>query len=184
MESRGVGKPVLEPQPSWEDPYPANGVQSRDQNRTRKIRPFGIVGRLVETWAMESANRARTAETPKQTSHPLRSYAPHFYPDIRTHGSVRGVAAGCRVRSCGTLETERQEQQRTQTLPTQHGHSTSTRLVSGADCFPPCAGAGFATVLAMTGVAEAACRIGLLRNRFLPRAGGATKMVTGLKTQY
>jgi len=39
---------------------------------------------------MEMAKRARTAETPKQTSHPLRPYAPHFYPDIRTSGSVRG----------------------------------------------------------------------------------------------
>ena len=53
---------------------------------------------------------------------------------IRTHGSVRGVEAGCKVRSCGTLDTERQEQQRTQTLPNQHGHSTSTRPI------PPPAG--------------------------------------------
>src|SRR4030042_1987264 len=33
------------------------------------------------------------------------------------------------VRSCGTLDTERQEQQRTQTLPAQHGHNTSTRPI-------------------------------------------------------
>ena len=30
---------------------------------------------------MEMAKRARTAETPTQTSHRLRPYAPHFYPD-------------------------------------------------------------------------------------------------------
>jgi len=48
---------------------------------------------------------------------------------IRTHGSVRGVEACCRVRSCGTLETERQEQWRTQTLPTRYGQSTSTRPI-------------------------------------------------------
>src|SRR4030042_2392630 len=35
------------------------------------------------------------------------------------------------VRSCGTLDTERQEQQRTQTLPAQHGHNTSTRPIWG-----------------------------------------------------
>jgi hypothetical protein len=40
------------------------------------------------------------------------------------------LTLGCRVRSCGTLGTERQEQQRTQTLPNQQGHSTSTRPIS------------------------------------------------------
>ena len=39
---------------------------------------------------MEMAKRARTAETPKQTSHPLRPHAPHFYPDSRTSGSRSG----------------------------------------------------------------------------------------------
>ncbi len=49
---------------------------------------------------------------------------------ICTSGSVRGVEAGCRVRCCGTLGTERQEQRRTQTLPNQQGYSTSTRPIS------------------------------------------------------
>ncbi len=88
MESRGVCEPVLKPQTQWEDRYPVNGAPSRDQNRTREIRPSGIVGRLVETWAMEITNRARTAETPKQTSHHLRPYAPHFYPDLRSNLSA------------------------------------------------------------------------------------------------
>jgi len=89
---------------------------------------------------MEMATRARTAETPKPTSHLLRPYAPHFYPDIRTHGSVRGVEVGGTVRSCGTLGRERQEQQRTQTLPNQHGHSTSTRPMCNALVIPAKAG--------------------------------------------
>ena len=88
MEYRGVCEPVLKPQTPWEDPYPVNCVQSRDQNRTREIRPSGIAGRLVETWIMEITNRARTAETPKQTSYHLRPYAPHFYPDQRSNPSV------------------------------------------------------------------------------------------------
>jgi len=72
IESRGVCEPALKPRIYWEDLYPENGVQGRDQNRTREIRPSGIVGRLVETWAMEMAKRARKAETLTQTSHFLR----------------------------------------------------------------------------------------------------------------
>ena len=49
MDYWGVCKPVLKPKIPWEDHYPVNGVQSRDQNRTREIRPSGIVGGLVET---------------------------------------------------------------------------------------------------------------------------------------
>jgi len=47
--------------------------------------------------------------------------------EIHKHGSVRGVEAGSTVRSCGTLDTERQEQLRTQTIPKEQGHTTSTR---------------------------------------------------------
>ena len=42
------------------------------QNRIRENRPSGIAGRLVETWAKETAIWARTAETPRQTSRRLR----------------------------------------------------------------------------------------------------------------
>ncbi|MDH3603217.1 MAG: hypothetical protein OEU26_26685, partial [Candidatus Tectomicrobia bacterium] len=36
----------------------ANGVQSRGQNRTREIRPSGIVEGLAETWARGAGLRA------------------------------------------------------------------------------------------------------------------------------
>ena len=49
---------------------------------------------------------------------------------------------------------------------------------------PACVGAGFATVLAMAGVAETACTIGLLRNHFLPCTSWATKIAAGFKRQY
>ncbi len=44
MRTRGVCAPALELQPAWEGLDPENGVQSRGQNRTREIRPSGIVG--------------------------------------------------------------------------------------------------------------------------------------------
>ena len=53
MRTRGVCAPALELQPVWEDLDPGNGVQSRGQNRTREIRPSGIVGGLQETWLGE-----------------------------------------------------------------------------------------------------------------------------------
>ena len=53
MRARGVRAPALKHQLTWEGLYPENGVQSRGQNRTREIRPSGIVGRLQETWLRE-----------------------------------------------------------------------------------------------------------------------------------
>jgi hypothetical protein len=44
----------------------------------------------METWTMEMAKRARKAETPKQTSHPLRLRAPYLYPD---HGDWTTASA-------------------------------------------------------------------------------------------
>ena len=44
MRARGVGAPALELRPAREGLDPENGVQSRGQNRTREIRPSGIVG--------------------------------------------------------------------------------------------------------------------------------------------
>ena len=66
LASFGVGR-------QWEE--------SQGQNRTREIRPSGIVGGLTETWGMVSAKRARTAERPKQPSTYLNRRAPCFYPD-------------------------------------------------------------------------------------------------------
>ena len=54
MNVGGVCVPSLEPLTAWEDLLPANAVQSRGQNRTRAIRPSGIVGGPVETWPWES----------------------------------------------------------------------------------------------------------------------------------
>ena len=42
--TRGVCAPALELQSAWEGLGLENGVQSRGQNRTREIRPSGIVG--------------------------------------------------------------------------------------------------------------------------------------------
>ncbi len=44
MRTRGVRAPALELQSAWEGLHLENGVQSRGQNRTREIRPSGIVG--------------------------------------------------------------------------------------------------------------------------------------------
>ena len=49
MWTRGVCAPALELQSAWEGPHLENGVQSRGQNRTREIRPSGIVGGPGET---------------------------------------------------------------------------------------------------------------------------------------
>ena len=42
-------------------PAPRNGVQDRGQNRTREIRPSGIVEGLQETWPMEDISSPRRA---------------------------------------------------------------------------------------------------------------------------
>ncbi len=49
MRTRGGCAPALELQSAWEGLYLENGVQSRGQNRTREIRPSGIVGGPWET---------------------------------------------------------------------------------------------------------------------------------------
>ena len=62
--SRAGGRPALR-----------NGVQNRGQNRTREIRPSGIVEGLQETWPVgDELHAAR---------------APDFYLDNRMHGSMR-----------------------------------------------------------------------------------------------
>ena len=47
--TRGGCAPALELQSAWEGLHLENGVQSRGQNRTREIRPSGIVGGPEET---------------------------------------------------------------------------------------------------------------------------------------
>ena len=81
--------PALELPPLWE----GSGRTSRGQNRTREIRPSGIVGGLTETWGMVSAKRARTAERPKQPSPHLNRRAPCFYPDRQHYAITAGLKA-------------------------------------------------------------------------------------------
>ena len=50
-------------------------------NRTREMRLSGMKGGRTETWTMDKAKRARTAETPKQPSLGLQLRAPYLYPD-------------------------------------------------------------------------------------------------------
>jgi hypothetical protein len=58
----GACELALKPQVAREGLYLINDWQSRDQNRTREIRPSGIAGRLTETWAMVKAKRARNVK--------------------------------------------------------------------------------------------------------------------------
>jgi hypothetical protein len=58
-----------------------DGVQGRDQNRTRELRPSGIAGGLWETWPCKGARADARATA---TSATMR--APNFHPDNRTHG--------------------------------------------------------------------------------------------------
>lgn len=64
-----------------------NDVQGRDQNRTREIRPSGIVEGLQETRPVEIFFPAVRA--------------PDFYLDNRTHGIERGM--GNQIRHARTL---------------------------------------------------------------------------------
>ncbi len=68
-------------------------------------------GGLTETWTMVRAKRARTAETPKQTSWNLRLRASYFYPDLWISGlnrlsrhtaEGRRICAGTRTTLCAT----------------------------------------------------------------------------------
>ena len=66
-------------------------MQSRGQNRNREIRLSGIVGGLVETWAMVELGPHLVIERAGMETLNLKQSAPHFYPDYRTPGSARGV---------------------------------------------------------------------------------------------
>ena len=63
-----------------------NGVQNRGQNRTREIRPSGIVEGLQETWPVGAGLHA--------------ARAPDFYLDTRTLGSARGAARADKAKGC------------------------------------------------------------------------------------
>ena len=63
--------------------------QGQGQNRIRENRPSGIAGGPRETWSMDKAKRARTAETPKLPSLGLPMRAPEIYPDRTAPGQKR-----------------------------------------------------------------------------------------------
>jgi len=56
LRARGERESALKLRPAGEGMLLANGVQSRGQNRTREIRPSGIVGGLAETWVWSELN--------------------------------------------------------------------------------------------------------------------------------
>ena len=62
VRMRGEREPALKLRFTWEGLHLRNGVQSRGQNRTREIRPSGIVGGLWETWSMVELGTRRTIE--------------------------------------------------------------------------------------------------------------------------
>ena len=62
VRMRGVCEPALQLRFTWEGLHLKNGMQSRGQNRTREIRPSGIVGGLWETWSMVELGSRRTIE--------------------------------------------------------------------------------------------------------------------------
>jgi hypothetical protein len=68
---------------------PDKCVQSRDQNRTREIRPSGIAGRLKETWPMAELGTHLAIERAGMVTLCLQANAPSFYPDKRTGLPVR-----------------------------------------------------------------------------------------------
>jgi hypothetical protein len=59
---RGVCELALKLRFTWEGLHLKNGMQSRGQNRTREIRPSGIVGGLWETWSTVELGTRRTIE--------------------------------------------------------------------------------------------------------------------------
>ena len=68
----------------------ANGVQSRDQNRTREIRPSGIVEGLSETWPVG-------VHSPCGARAELLSRQPHARIDVAAGGDWRSVGNAART---------------------------------------------------------------------------------------
>ena len=91
MRTRGVCAPALELQPAWEGLHPENGMQSRGQNRTREIRPSGIIGGPVETWPMVELGTHLATERARLETLRLRVRAPQIYPDNRMSGLTSGT---------------------------------------------------------------------------------------------
>jgi hypothetical protein len=74
--------------PGGKGPGPARSRASRDQNRTREIRPSGIAGRPVRTWSMAELGTHLATERAGLGTLRLRTRASQIYPDNRTSGSV------------------------------------------------------------------------------------------------
>jgi hypothetical protein len=72
-------------------------------NRIRENRLSGMIGGLVETWAMVEAKRAHKAETPKQPSLCLRLRAPHFYPNRQIIVSAPNAGSAVSLLTCSQI---------------------------------------------------------------------------------
>ncbi len=67
--------------------WKGSGRKSQGQNRTREIRPSGIAGRPLETWAMVELGTHRTTERVRLVTLHLMLRAPGFYPDQYSNSS-------------------------------------------------------------------------------------------------
>ena len=83
VRMRGVREPALKLRFTWEGLHLENGVQSRGQNRTREIRPSGIVGGLAETWVWSELNGHVQRKRRNSQAQVLQLRAPQIYPDNR-----------------------------------------------------------------------------------------------------
>ncbi len=81
--ARGECESALKLRPDGEGMLLANGVQSRGQNRTREIRPSGIVGGLAETWVWSELNGHVQRKRRNSQAQVLQLRAPQIYPDNR-----------------------------------------------------------------------------------------------------
>jgi len=94
-------------------PKPASRTEDEPLRQTNPISPFSApkTGFEGQGKANQSVGQGKLVRSSRYESCPgLKSRV----SEIHQHGSVRGVEACFRVRSGGTLETERQEQKRTQ----------------------------------------------------------------------
>jgi hypothetical protein len=128
VRMRGVREPALKLRFTWEGLHLENGVQSRGQNRTREIRPSGIVGGLWETWSMVELGTRRTIERVRVGNSPPT--------DARAQFLSRQPHAACDVAGAGnglTVWTMRHSQRKRggTDRPDLERHRASSRPYNG-----------------------------------------------------
>ena len=90
---RGVCAPALKPPRTWEGPR----AESRGQNRTREIRPSGIVGGPGETWAKEGLGTRSATERADDGNYP---------PKVARAPALSRLPGGADNRDVGRSEHE------------------------------------------------------------------------------